>query len=103
MGGCHIQEVKSFFSPTCKTIQPNSSCLLLSRLSPVNTSDILTIESEKENRFVLEQLWSSGYLHHTVWLGMYFNIDSEYLSPCRIHLMIPINCSLFSLSSGLCF
>lgn len=49
---------------------------------PVNTSDVLTIESEKENRFVLEQLWSSGFLHHTVWLGMYFNIDSKNpLSP----------------------
>lgn len=47
---------------------------------PVNTSDVLTIESETENRFVLEQLWSSGFLHHTVWLGMYFNIDSENLS-----------------------
>ncbi|XP_073320103.1 secretory phospholipase A2 receptor [Pagrus major] len=46
----------------------------------VNTSDVLTIESEKENRFVLEQLWSSGFLHHTVWLGMYFNIDTDSLS-----------------------
>lgn len=46
----------------------------------VNTSDVLTIESETENRFVLEQLWSSGFLHHTVWLGLYFNIDSKNLS-----------------------
>lgn len=44
---------------------------------PVNTSDVLTIESETENRFVLEQLWSSGFLHHAVWLGMYFNTDSK--------------------------
>ncbi|KAM3625162.1 uncharacterized protein V6R79_007800 [Siganus canaliculatus] len=46
----------------------------------VNTSDVLTIESEKENRFILEQLWSSGYLHHTVWLGIYFNIDTDSMS-----------------------
>uniref|UniRef100_A0A8C5D7B1 Phospholipase A2 receptor 1 n=1 Tax=Gouania willdenowi TaxID=441366 RepID=A0A8C5D7B1_GOUWI len=43
----------------------------------VNTSDVLTIESETENRFVLEQLWSLGFLHRTLWLGMYFNIDSK--------------------------
>ncbi|XP_068174457.1 secretory phospholipase A2 receptor isoform X2 [Antennarius striatus] len=46
----------------------------------VNTSDVLTIESDTENRFVLEQLWSSGFLHHTVWLGMYFNIDTDSMS-----------------------
>ncbi|KAG7232758.1 hypothetical protein INR49_008148 [Caranx melampygus] len=46
----------------------------------VNTSDVLTIESETENRFVLEQLWSSGFLHHTVWLGMYFNIDTDSMA-----------------------
>lgn len=32
--------------------------------------------SDKENRFVLEQLWTMGLLHQTVWLGMYFNQDS---------------------------
>ncbi|XP_068609504.1 secretory phospholipase A2 receptor [Brachionichthys hirsutus] len=46
----------------------------------VNTSDVLTIESDTENRFVLEQLWSSGFLHHTVWLGMYFDIDTDSMS-----------------------
>uniref|UniRef100_A0A3P9Q7G5 Phospholipase A2 receptor 1 n=1 Tax=Poecilia reticulata TaxID=8081 RepID=A0A3P9Q7G5_POERE len=46
----------------------------------VNTSDILTIESETENRFVLEQLWSSGSLHRTIWLGMYFNIDTDSMA-----------------------
>ncbi|XP_059208069.1 secretory phospholipase A2 receptor [Centropristis striata] len=46
----------------------------------VNTSDVLTVESETENRFVLEQLWSSGLIHHAVWLGMHFNIDTESLS-----------------------
>lgn len=54
----------------------------------VNTSDLLTIESDTENRFVLEQLWSSGFLHHTVWLGMYFNIDSKNLSHSRTHQII---------------
>ncbi|XP_056268990.1 secretory phospholipase A2 receptor isoform X2 [Pseudoliparis swirei] len=46
----------------------------------VNTSDVLTIESETENRFVLEQLWSSGFLHHAVWLGMYFNTDTDSMA-----------------------
>ncbi|XP_035538129.1 secretory phospholipase A2 receptor isoform X1 [Morone saxatilis] len=46
----------------------------------VNTSNVLTIMSETENRFILEQLWSSGFLHHTVWLGMYFNIDTDSMS-----------------------
>lgn len=46
----------------------------------VNTSDVLTIESEVENRFVLEQLWSLGYRHQSLWLGMYFNIDTDSLS-----------------------
>uniref|UniRef100_A0A671XU88 Phospholipase A2 receptor 1 n=1 Tax=Sparus aurata TaxID=8175 RepID=A0A671XU88_SPAAU len=46
----------------------------------VNSSDVVTIESDNENRFVLEQLWSPGSLHHTVWLGMYFNIDTDSMS-----------------------
>ncbi|XP_037835854.1 secretory phospholipase A2 receptor isoform X2 [Kryptolebias marmoratus] len=45
-----------------------------------NTSDVLTIEDETENRFVLEQLWSSGFLHHAVWLGMSFNTDTDSLT-----------------------
>ena len=43
----------------------------------VNTSDVLSIQSETENRFVLEQLWSSGFPHQTLWLGMFFNPDSK--------------------------
>lgn len=46
----------------------------------VNTSDVLTLASETENRFVLEQLWSSGFLHHSVWLGMYFNTDTDSMA-----------------------
>ncbi|XP_034051134.1 secretory phospholipase A2 receptor [Thalassophryne amazonica] len=46
----------------------------------VNTSDVLTLESEAENRFVLDQLWSAGVLHQTVWLGMYFNTDTDSLA-----------------------
>lgn len=45
----------------------------------VNNSDVLTVVSDKENRFVLEQLWTLGLLHQTVWLGMYFNQDSKNL------------------------
>ncbi|XP_061669890.1 secretory phospholipase A2 receptor [Syngnathoides biaculeatus] len=41
-----------------------------------NTSDVLSIENEAENRFVLEQLWTSGFLHQNMWLGLYFNIDT---------------------------
>ncbi|KAM6979939.1 secretory phospholipase A2 receptor [Aplochiton taeniatus] len=44
----------------------------------VNTSDVLTIKTEMENRFVQEQLWlSSGFPNQQVWLGMYFNTDTE--------------------------
>uniref|UniRef100_A0A3P8UHD1 Phospholipase A2 receptor 1 n=1 Tax=Cynoglossus semilaevis TaxID=244447 RepID=A0A3P8UHD1_CYNSE len=39
----------------------------------INTSDVLSVESETENRFVLEQLWASGIHHQTLWLGMHFN------------------------------
>ncbi|CAK6970766.1 secretory phospholipase A2 receptor [Scomber scombrus] len=46
----------------------------------VNTSDVLTIESETENRFVLEQLWSTGFLHQNMWLGIYFNIDTDSMA-----------------------
>ncbi|KAM6943569.1 secretory phospholipase A2 receptor [Xenentodon cancila] len=46
----------------------------------VNISDVLTIKSETENRFVLEQLWSSGIVHQTIWLGMYFNIDTDSMA-----------------------
>lgn len=46
----------------------------------LNTSDILTIETETENRFVLEKLWSLGFVHQSVWLGMFFSIDSDSLN-----------------------
>ncbi|TNM90933.1 hypothetical protein fugu_003222 [Takifugu bimaculatus] len=42
-----------------------------------NNSDVLTIMSDQENRFVLEQLWTLGLLHQTVWLGMDFNQDNN--------------------------
>ncbi|XP_077481364.1 secretory phospholipase A2 receptor isoform X2 [Stigmatopora argus] len=48
--------------------------------SKVNTSDILSIENDVENRFVLEELWSSGLLHQNVWLGLYFNIDTDSMA-----------------------
>ncbi|KAM7424371.1 hypothetical protein PAMA_000626 [Pampus argenteus] len=46
----------------------------------VNSSDVLTVESETENRFVLEQLWSTGFLHQNMWLGIYFNFDTDSMS-----------------------
>ncbi|XP_037549025.1 secretory phospholipase A2 receptor [Nematolebias whitei] len=46
----------------------------------VNTSDVLTIKNETENLFVLEHLWSLGLLHHTVWLGMYFDTDTDSMA-----------------------
>ncbi|XP_075903763.1 secretory phospholipase A2 receptor isoform X2 [Nelusetta ayraudi] len=45
-----------------------------------NTTDILTVDTEKENRFVLEQLWSLGFIHHTVWLGLRLSNDTESVS-----------------------
>ncbi|KAJ3594100.1 hypothetical protein NHX12_006432 [Muraenolepis orangiensis] len=45
----------------------------------VNTSDVLSVRSEAENRFVLEQLWSSGFPHQTLWLGAVFDGDTEAL------------------------
>ncbi|XP_061743297.1 secretory phospholipase A2 receptor isoform X2 [Nerophis ophidion] len=46
----------------------------------VNISDVLSIQSEVENRFVLEQLWSSGFLHQSMWLGLYFNVDTDSMA-----------------------
>ncbi|KAL1021870.1 hypothetical protein UPYG_G00019100 [Umbra pygmaea] len=43
----------------------------------VNSSDVLTIETEKENRFVLEQLWTYSFPHQTIWLGMFLNTDTD--------------------------
>jgi hypothetical protein len=48
---------------------------------PANTSEVLTIQTETENRFVLEQLWSYGFPHQAVWLGMFFNTDGKYVLP----------------------
>uniref|UniRef100_A0A8K9XJT9 Phospholipase A2 receptor 1 n=1 Tax=Oncorhynchus mykiss TaxID=8022 RepID=A0A8K9XJT9_ONCMY len=47
-----------------------------SEYSLANTSEVLTIQTETENRFVLEQLWSYGFPHQAVWLGMFFNTDT---------------------------
>uniref|UniRef100_A0A3P9I5P8 Phospholipase A2 receptor 1 n=1 Tax=Oryzias latipes TaxID=8090 RepID=A0A3P9I5P8_ORYLA len=41
------------------------------------SSNLLTITSKKENDFILEQLWSSGFIHQSIWLGMNFNIDTN--------------------------
>lgn len=71
------------------TVRTCSECILFSFL-PVNTSDILAIETETENRFVLEKLWSLGFVQQSVWLGMFFNIDSKYYDrtthSCHLHM-----------------
>ncbi|XP_030627762.1 secretory phospholipase A2 receptor [Chanos chanos] len=45
-----------------------------------NSSDVLTIRDEEENRFVLEQLGSYGFPHQMVWLGILYNTDSDVLT-----------------------
>uniref|UniRef100_A0A3Q1IX63 Uncharacterized protein n=1 Tax=Anabas testudineus TaxID=64144 RepID=A0A3Q1IX63_ANATE len=73
------------FGHSCYTFEPVVQKLTFEESrehcrQKVNTSDVLTIESETENRFVLEQLWSVGFLHQSVWLGMYFNTDTDLMS-----------------------
>ncbi|XP_028835603.1 secretory phospholipase A2 receptor isoform X2 [Denticeps clupeoides] len=41
-----------------------------------NSSDVLTIRSEEENRFVMEQLGSYGLPHQIVWLGISYDTDN---------------------------
>lgn len=45
-----------------------------------NSSDVLTIRSDEESRFVLEQLASYGLPHQTVWLGILFDTDTDTLT-----------------------
>ncbi|XP_028972623.2 secretory phospholipase A2 receptor [Esox lucius] len=46
----------------------------------VNTSDVMTIESETDHRFVMTLLCSYGFPHQSVWLGMSFNADTRSLA-----------------------
>ncbi|XP_035378997.1 secretory phospholipase A2 receptor isoform X1 [Electrophorus electricus] len=45
-----------------------------------NSSDVLTIRDEAENRFFLEQLKDFYDGFQTVWLGIYYDIDRDALS-----------------------
>ncbi|XP_076159863.1 secretory phospholipase A2 receptor isoform X1 [Alosa pseudoharengus] len=45
-----------------------------------NSSDMLTIRSEEESHFILEQLGSYGLPHQTVWLGILFDTDTDTLT-----------------------
>uniref|UniRef100_A0A3P9BBN9 Phospholipase A2 receptor 1 n=1 Tax=Maylandia zebra TaxID=106582 RepID=A0A3P9BBN9_9CICH len=61
----------------CETLLPGALCHVPQSPSKPNTSDVLTIEDETENRFIMEQLWSSRLLPQTLWLGMHFNVDDS--------------------------
>ncbi|KAF4083409.1 hypothetical protein AMELA_G00140980 [Ameiurus melas] len=45
-----------------------------------NSSDVLTIRDEEENRFFLEQMQNFYDAFETVWLGIYYNIDKAALT-----------------------
>ncbi|XP_007237401.3 secretory phospholipase A2 receptor [Astyanax mexicanus] len=45
-----------------------------------NSSDVLTIRDEKENRFFLEQMKNAYDGFQTIWLGIYFNTDNDALT-----------------------
>ncbi|XP_061090815.1 secretory phospholipase A2 receptor isoform X1 [Conger conger] len=45
-----------------------------------NASDLLTIKSEEENRFVLKELKSYGFPHQTMWLGIIYDTDNDALA-----------------------
>ncbi|KAK3561497.1 hypothetical protein QTP86_005998 [Hemibagrus guttatus] len=45
-----------------------------------NTSDVLTIRDEEENRFFLEQMKNFYDGFEAVWLGIYYNIDKDALT-----------------------
>ncbi|XP_028662247.1 secretory phospholipase A2 receptor [Erpetoichthys calabaricus] len=44
-----------------------------------NESDILTVKSEEENRFILEELRTFEATHQIVWLGILFDVDNDTL------------------------
>ncbi|KAJ8255350.1 hypothetical protein GJAV_G00203870 [Gymnothorax javanicus] len=46
----------------------------------VNSSDVLTVKSEDENSFVLEEMKSYGFLHETMWLGIIYDTDNDALA-----------------------
>ncbi|XP_042179949.1 secretory phospholipase A2 receptor isoform X2 [Oncorhynchus tshawytscha] len=69
------------FGASCYSFEPVVQRLTLEEAGEhckhkANTSEVLTIQTETENRFVLEQLRSYGFPHQAVWLGMFFNTDA---------------------------
>uniref|UniRef100_A0A4W5N1I9 C-type lectin domain-containing protein n=1 Tax=Hucho hucho TaxID=62062 RepID=A0A4W5N1I9_9TELE len=73
------------FGASCYSFEPVVQRLTLEEAREhckhkANTSEVLTIQTEMENRFVLEQLWSYGFPHQTVWLGMFFNTDTDSMA-----------------------
>ncbi|XP_062869501.1 secretory phospholipase A2 receptor [Trichomycterus rosablanca] len=45
-----------------------------------NSSDVLTIRDEEENRFFLKQMKNFYDEYEAVWLGIYYNIDNDALT-----------------------
>ncbi|XP_064183474.1 secretory phospholipase A2 receptor [Anguilla rostrata] len=45
-----------------------------------NASDLMTIKTEDENRFVLEELKSYGFPHQMMWLGIIYDTDNDALA-----------------------
>ncbi|KAJ8003556.1 hypothetical protein DPEC_G00149580 [Dallia pectoralis] len=96
---CHLPPPKSSAFATFEVVCPSTwvkfgaSCYnfepVLQRLTlqearehcrnKVNTSDVTTVGTEAENRFVMTLLGSYGFPHQTVWLGMSFNTDAHSL------------------------
>lgn len=62
--------------------------------SKENSSDVLTIQDEEENHFFLEQTKNFHDGLQTVWLGIYYNIDSKSNHLLSRHLMICV-CSVY--------
>uniref|UniRef100_A0A8C5A8F1 Phospholipase A2 receptor 1 n=1 Tax=Gadus morhua TaxID=8049 RepID=A0A8C5A8F1_GADMO len=83
---CHVPPPSQLYPCHERVYSQRSSQLTppllgaLRSVPSVNTSDVLSIQSEAENRFVLEQLWSSGFPHQTLWLSMFFNPDTKALA-----------------------
>lgn len=59
-----------------KQIMRKSESLSFSRLSS-SGSNLLTIEDEHENAFLLEELHSSGPSVETIWLNIQFATESK--------------------------
>ncbi|XP_036401571.1 secretory phospholipase A2 receptor [Megalops cyprinoides] len=73
------------FESRCYTFEPVVQRMGLEEArehcrSKVNSSDLLTIKSEEENHFILEELKSYGFPHQTMWLGILYDTDNDALA-----------------------